>query len=159
MSAASPRFWAGPVRYCRWAARERPAYLWSVVIGATGPVILAVVPPVRKMIGDEDAPQIPLTYPGMAAEAVLEQTGVVLVTVLMASSLNSAYDTAKEAHRLRRLSARRSERSGGPWHRPQRDRNWNLYQSVHRSGVRGTSSTKQPSPQRRINYHFLCEPQ
>ncbi|TPX10648.1 uncharacterized protein E0L32_008382 [Thyridium curvatum] len=63
MSAVTPRFWAAPIRYCRWAARERPAYFWSVIVGAAGPVVLATVPPFRKMIGDEDAPPVPLTYP------------------------------------------------------------------------------------------------
>ncbi|KAJ9155714.1 hypothetical protein NKR23_g2003 [Pleurostoma richardsiae] len=64
MSApVTPRFWAGPLRYCRWAARERPAYFWSVFIGALGPVTLVVVPPIRKALGDEDAPTIPMTYP------------------------------------------------------------------------------------------------
>ncbi|KAK3935611.1 hypothetical protein QBC46DRAFT_397129 [Diplogelasinospora grovesii] len=63
MSAITPRFWAGPIRYCRWAARERPAYFWSVVIGAMGPVMLVTVPPIRKALGDDDAPQIPMTYP------------------------------------------------------------------------------------------------
>lgn len=64
MSAVTPRFWAGPIRYCRWAARERPAYFWSVIIGATGPLMLVTVPPLRKAMGDEDAPTIPLSYPG-----------------------------------------------------------------------------------------------
>ncbi|TDZ35966.1 NADH-ubiquinone oxidoreductase 9.5 kDa subunit [Colletotrichum sidae] len=63
MSAASPRFWAGPIRYCRWASREKPAYFWSVVLGALGPVQLALVPPVRKALGDDNAPPIPVTYP------------------------------------------------------------------------------------------------
>ncbi|KAL2183246.1 hypothetical protein L209DRAFT_758744 [Thermothelomyces heterothallicus CBS 203.75] len=64
MNGATPRFWAGPLRYWRWAARERPAFFWSVVIGALGPVTLAVVPPIRRALGDEDAAPIPLTYPG-----------------------------------------------------------------------------------------------
>lgn len=64
MSGAAPHFWATPIRYCRWAARERPAFFWSVVVGALGPVTLAVVPPVRRALGDENAPPIPLTYPG-----------------------------------------------------------------------------------------------
>ncbi|KAL2149827.1 hypothetical protein VTH82DRAFT_7503 [Thermothelomyces myriococcoides] len=63
MSGAAPHFWATPIRYCRWAARERPAFFWSVVVGALGPVTLAVVPPVRRALGDENAPPIPLTYP------------------------------------------------------------------------------------------------
>lgn len=64
MSSLGPRFWAGPIRYTRWAARERPAYFWSVVMGLAGPVMLVVVPPIRKALGDEDAPPIPQTYPG-----------------------------------------------------------------------------------------------
>ena len=63
-SLGTPRFWAGPLRYLRWSARERPAYFWSVIIGAAGPLAVAVVPPIRKALGDEDAPVIPLTYPG-----------------------------------------------------------------------------------------------
>lgn len=65
MSGALPRFWAGPIRYCRWSARERPAYFWSVVVGALGPVMLVTVPPIRRAVGDYDAPQIPMTYPSM----------------------------------------------------------------------------------------------
>jgi hypothetical protein len=65
MSAITPRFWAGPMRYLRWASREKPAYFWSVVIGALGPVSMVVVPPVRRAFGDFDAPAIPLTYPSM----------------------------------------------------------------------------------------------
>jgi hypothetical protein len=65
MSGATPRFWAGPVRYCRWAARERPGIFWAVVIGAVGPVTLITVPPIRRRIGDYDAAPIPMTYPGM----------------------------------------------------------------------------------------------
>ncbi|KAK4116973.1 hypothetical protein N656DRAFT_742802 [Canariomyces notabilis] len=61
--STSPRFWATPIRYLRWASRERPAYFWSVAIGACGPLTLAIVPPVRRWLGDEDAPPIPLTYP------------------------------------------------------------------------------------------------
>jgi hypothetical protein len=64
--STSPRFWATPIRYLRWASRERPAYFWSVAIGACGPLTLAIVPPVRRWLGDEDAPPIPLTYPGMS---------------------------------------------------------------------------------------------
>ncbi|KAH6628466.1 hypothetical protein F5144DRAFT_604634 [Chaetomium tenue] len=63
MNGATPRFWAGPLRYWRWAARERPGLFWAVIIGGLGPVTLAVVPPLRHAIGDPDAPPIPLTYP------------------------------------------------------------------------------------------------
>ncbi|KAK4456787.1 hypothetical protein QBC42DRAFT_51879 [Cladorrhinum samala] len=59
----TPRFWAGPLRYIRWSARERPAYFWSVFVGALGPVTLIAVPPIRRRLGDHDAAPIPLTYP------------------------------------------------------------------------------------------------
>ena len=72
MSAITPRFWAAPIRYCRWASRERPAYFWSVIIGAAGPVMLFTVPPIRRALGDDDAPPIPLTYPGMFILADLQ---------------------------------------------------------------------------------------
>jgi hypothetical protein len=64
MSAITPRFWAGPIRYIRWASREKPAYFWSVVIGTLGPVQMIIVPPIRRYFGDYDAPPIPMTYPG-----------------------------------------------------------------------------------------------
>nr|CDP23782.1 Putative NADH-ubiquinone oxidoreductase 9.5 kDa subunit [Podospora anserina S mat+] len=63
MSGATPRFWATPLKYCRWAARERPSLFWSCVIAGFGPLHLIVVPPVRRALGDYDAPQIPMTYP------------------------------------------------------------------------------------------------
>lgn len=61
----APRFWASPLRYCRWAARERPSFFWSVVIGACGPVSLVVIPPIRRAIGAETPKPIPMTYPSM----------------------------------------------------------------------------------------------
>ncbi|KAI0906359.1 hypothetical protein F4823DRAFT_565866 [Ustulina deusta] len=63
MSNPTPRFWAGPLRYWRWAARERPAYFWSCIIGGSGPVILLTVPPTLKKLGYERAKPIPMTYP------------------------------------------------------------------------------------------------
>ncbi|KAI0837981.1 NADH-ubiquinone oxidoreductase 9.5 kDa subunit [Hypoxylon sp. FL0890] len=63
MTNATPLFWAGPIRYWRWAARERPAYFYSVIIGAAGPVILFTVPPMLKRFGYERANPIPMTYP------------------------------------------------------------------------------------------------
>jgi hypothetical protein len=62
----SPRFWAAPITYIRWAARERPAYFWSVVIGATGPVMLVTVPPIRRWMGAVPYAPVPMTYPGMS---------------------------------------------------------------------------------------------
>lgn len=63
MSGQTPRFWAAPLRYWRWAARERPGLFWAVVIGGLGPASLVVVPPLRKRLGDTDAAPIPMTYP------------------------------------------------------------------------------------------------
>ncbi|KAL7793708.1 hypothetical protein V8C37DRAFT_377970 [Trichoderma ceciliae] len=61
--SAAPLFWSTPLKYCGWAARERPAYFWSVIIGATGPVLMPIVPPIRRMLGDIDPAPIPVTYP------------------------------------------------------------------------------------------------
>ncbi|KAK0655901.1 hypothetical protein B0T16DRAFT_317706 [Cercophora newfieldiana] len=59
----APRFWASPLRYIKWAARERPAYFWSVVIGSAGPVMLITVPPYRRWRGYEVPSPVPMTYP------------------------------------------------------------------------------------------------
>ncbi|KAH7256237.1 hypothetical protein BKA59DRAFT_521523 [Fusarium tricinctum] len=61
--SAAPLFWSTPLKYCRWAARERPALFWSVIIGAAGPVAMPIVPPIRHYFGDIDAPPVPVTYP------------------------------------------------------------------------------------------------
>jgi hypothetical protein len=60
-----PRFWSQPVRYLRWAAVEKPAIFFSVVIGSLGPVMIVTVPPIRRRFGDGPRPAIPLTYPGV----------------------------------------------------------------------------------------------
>lgn len=61
--SAAPHFWSTPFRYCRWAARERPAYFWSVFIGGIGPVFVGPVRWLRFRMGDETPAQIPQTYP------------------------------------------------------------------------------------------------
>lgn len=61
--SAAPLFWSTPLKYCRWAARERPALFWSVIIGAAGPIAMPIVPPIRHYFGDIDAPPVPVTYP------------------------------------------------------------------------------------------------
>lgn len=65
MSAAGiPKtFWSSPVRYLRWASHEKPAIFYSIIIGGLGPVMLLVVPPMRRWAGDQSPPKIPLTYP------------------------------------------------------------------------------------------------
>ncbi|KAL2258455.1 hypothetical protein VTK26DRAFT_8227 [Humicola hyalothermophila] len=62
-SSVTPRFWATPLKYLRWSMRERPAFFFSVAVGAMGPISLAVIPPLRRRLGDPDAAPIPLTYP------------------------------------------------------------------------------------------------
>ncbi|KAF8862791.1 hypothetical protein BDZ45DRAFT_712730 [Acephala macrosclerotiorum] len=61
--SALPRFWSQPLRYMRWAAIEKPAIFYSLIIGSMGPVVVVVVPPIRRMLGDSERPKIPLTYP------------------------------------------------------------------------------------------------
>ncbi|KAH6718428.1 hypothetical protein DL95DRAFT_341690 [Leptodontidium sp. 2 PMI_412] len=61
--SALPRFFSQPLRYLRWAAIEKPAIFYSIVIGSMGPVTVLTVPPIRRMLGDEKRPEIPLTYP------------------------------------------------------------------------------------------------
>ncbi|CAL3972998.1 hypothetical protein PZA11_005349 [Diplocarpon coronariae] len=63
MSAALPRFWSQPLRYLRWASIEKPAIFFSLLIGSMGPLAIVVVPPIRRMVGDGQRPEIPLTYP------------------------------------------------------------------------------------------------
>ncbi|KAL6872553.1 putative NADH-ubiquinone oxidoreductase [Trichoderma longibrachiatum] len=60
---SAPLFWSTPLKYCSWAARERPAFFWSVVVGAAGPLLMPIVPPIRHMLGDVDPAPIPVTYP------------------------------------------------------------------------------------------------
>jgi hypothetical protein len=61
--SATPRFFSQPIRYLRWAAIEKPAIFYSIIIGSMGPVSLVVVPPIRRALGDNERPEIPLTYP------------------------------------------------------------------------------------------------
>src|SRR5438045_148828 len=63
--SSTPRFFQQPLQYLRWASIEKPAIFYSIAVGCLGPVFLVVVPPLRRMIGDEQRPQIPLTYPSM----------------------------------------------------------------------------------------------
>ena len=60
----APRFWATPLRYLKWSARERPAYFFSLVIAAIGPISIPITLKIRELVGDENAPKIPVTYPG-----------------------------------------------------------------------------------------------
>ncbi|KAI9822182.1 MAG: hypothetical protein M1826_000536 [Phylliscum demangeonii] len=61
--SGKPFFWRTPYRYLRWAAHEKPAIYYSIVIGCIGPIMMVVVPPVRHYFGDYQREKIPLTYP------------------------------------------------------------------------------------------------
>ncbi|KAL7813867.1 hypothetical protein V8C44DRAFT_326519 [Trichoderma aethiopicum] len=67
---SAPLFWSTPLKYCSWAARERPAFFWSVVVGAAGPLLMPIVPPIRHMLGDVDPAPIPVTYPGTCDDVI-----------------------------------------------------------------------------------------
>jgi hypothetical protein len=65
MSAApSPRFFQQPLRYLKWASINKPAYFYSIIVGCVGPIMVVTVPPIRRYMGEEQRPKIPLTYPG-----------------------------------------------------------------------------------------------
>lgn len=87
MSGAVPFFWRQPVRYWRWASRERPAIFWSCVIAFAGPVMLAVVPPIRHRLGDPDAKPIPNTYPSTALYCSLSPPPLLCVPTPLLLSL------------------------------------------------------------------------
>jgi hypothetical protein len=61
---ANPFFFSTPLRYLRWASVNKPAYFYSIVIGCAGPIMVLTVPPVRRYMGQEQRPKIPMTYPG-----------------------------------------------------------------------------------------------
>lgn len=60
-----PHFWRNPIRYSRWAAHEKPAIFYSLIIGASGPLMLLIVPPIKRRMGVKDPEPIPMTYPSM----------------------------------------------------------------------------------------------
>ena len=64
MSTLPRTFWSSPIKYLRWAAHEKPAIFYSVILGLSGPVSLLFMPQLRRWTGDEDPKRIPLTYPG-----------------------------------------------------------------------------------------------
>lgn len=63
VTMSNPQFWSTPLRYIRWAAHEKPAIFFSLVIGSMGPVALVSLPPIRRALGDVDPEPIPLSYP------------------------------------------------------------------------------------------------
>ena len=65
---STPLFWSTPLRYLRWAAHEKPAIFFSIIIGSTGPLFVAFGPPIRRYFGDVDPSPIPMSYPGEYGE-------------------------------------------------------------------------------------------
>ncbi len=63
MSSTVPFFFKTPIRYLKWACIHKPAYFYTCVISLVGPVMIFVVPPIRKYRGKELRPMIPMTYP------------------------------------------------------------------------------------------------
>ncbi|EOA84661.1 n19m [Exserohilum turcicum] len=59
----SPFFFRQPLRYLKWASYNKPAYFYSIIIGCAGPIMVFTVPPIRRYMGAEPIPRIPLTYP------------------------------------------------------------------------------------------------
>ncbi|TFK51234.1 hypothetical protein OE88DRAFT_1659080 [Heliocybe sulcata] len=60
-SAFSP--FRNSYRYLQRQAHENPVIFFSCVLGAIGPVMLVVVPPIRAKLGYVAPPQIPISYP------------------------------------------------------------------------------------------------
>jgi len=60
----SPRFFQQPIRYMKWASINKPAYFYSIMVGCAGPIMVVTVPPIRRYMGEEQIPKIPMTYPG-----------------------------------------------------------------------------------------------
>ncbi|KAF8752872.1 Nuclear/nucleolar GTPase 2 [Rhizoctonia solani] len=50
-------------RYLRHQAHENPTIVWSIAIGAAGPLAVVVVPPVRRRFGWVPDERIPTSYP------------------------------------------------------------------------------------------------
>ncbi|CAE6447489.1 unnamed protein product [Rhizoctonia solani] len=51
------------LRYLRHQAHENPTIVWSIAIGAAGPLAVVVVPPVRRRFGWVPDERTPTSYP------------------------------------------------------------------------------------------------
>ncbi|KFY23278.1 hypothetical protein V493_05965 [Pseudogymnoascus sp. VKM F-4281 (FW-2241)] len=60
---STPRFFSQPLKYLHWAAIQKPAIFYSIIIGSMGPVLVLTVPGIRQRLGDGPRPPIPSTYP------------------------------------------------------------------------------------------------
>lgn len=104
MSNPTPRFWAGPLRYMRWSAREKPAYFYSVLLGATGPLMLATVPPIQERLGYKRAVPIPMTYPGMVCCPLTMRSrrmNCTWIPGMLTRDMYSSVRAEKESNRVR----------------------------------------------------------
>ncbi|RHZ56361.1 hypothetical protein Glove_402g35 [Diversispora epigaea] len=53
-----------PLSTLRYLAAEYPVYVWSIGLGALGPLMVLIVPPIRKhYFGYKKIPLPPITYP------------------------------------------------------------------------------------------------
>ncbi|CAL1701710.1 unnamed protein product [Somion occarium] len=50
-------------RYLQKQAHEQPVIFYSCVLGVIGPVMVVVVPPIRKKFGWRKPEEIPTSYP------------------------------------------------------------------------------------------------
>lgn len=71
----SPRFFQQPLRYLKWASINKPAYFFSIIVGCAGPVMVLTVPPIRRYLGEEQRPKIPMTYPSTFTEVEWRREG------------------------------------------------------------------------------------
>lgn len=112
---APVQFWSTPGLYVKWAARNKPAIFWSIVIGSVGPVMALVVPPVRARFGDGPRPQIPLTYPSTSLSAAVlpsndfhlktdPSTNCPPIPLQLTPAPSSTQGPSQPSLRLRRLS-------------------------------------------------------
>ncbi|KAL0635862.1 n19m, NADH-ubiquinone oxidoreductase 9.5 kDa subunit [Maublancomyces gigas] len=60
---SAPYFWHQPFRYLRYASHTKPALFWSLVLGAAGPVLFVGSIPVKRVMGIQNRPKVPATYP------------------------------------------------------------------------------------------------
>ncbi|KAF8484355.1 hypothetical protein JB92DRAFT_3029068 [Gautieria morchelliformis] len=60
-SVISP--WRNAYRSTRQFAHEKPVIFFSLVLGGIGPVLVAVVPPIRTSMGWKPEARVPTSYP------------------------------------------------------------------------------------------------
>ncbi|KFY38298.1 hypothetical protein V495_06656 [Pseudogymnoascus sp. VKM F-4514 (FW-929)] len=60
---STPRFFSQPLKYLHWAAIQKPAIFYSIIVGSMGPVLVLTAPAIRHRLGDGPRPPIPSTYP------------------------------------------------------------------------------------------------